>query len=264
MPPDLEQVARRIDGGPFFGVYFGASVGLSREFPEVDIDGLLNERGKALKEEISTQCAEDFVLGYPNERMSDYTTVPDPLVVPRVREVMQANGLPKVIPKAPVYIYHSIADELIPVEGPDALVAKYCAAGARVFYQRDAAGEHVAYAFTGAPAAIAYLAERFAGGPVVTNCPAGSEPPPAQPKPKPKRCEKGRPLTLRPRRRRGERIRRLVATERGRRLASRRGRDLRKIRIKGLSPGRHKIRLKIRSNMGKRSKIVKRRVRCAS
>ncbi|MGH2838841.1 MAG: lipase family protein, partial [Thermoleophilaceae bacterium] len=262
VPPNLEQVARKIDGGPFFGVYFGASVGLSRAFPEVRLDDLLNDKGKALKEEISTQCAEDFILGYPNEKMSDYTTVPDPLVVPRVREVMETNTLGQEVPTAPIYMYHSIADELIPVEGPDALFAEYCSEGVQIYYQRDVAGEHIAYAFTGAPAAIAYLAARFAGGPVLSNCPAGSaQPPPAEEKDS---CTSGRAIKVRAPRGRGEHIRRITALVKGKRVARRRGDDLRRIRIQGLEPGRHKIKLKIRSNYGKRAVTVHRMVPCMS
>ena len=86
---------------------------------------------------------------------------------------------------------------------------------------------------------------------------------PRDPQAKPESCTKGRPLTFRPRRRRGERIHRLVATERGRKLASRRGRDLRKLRVKGPRPGPHKIRLRIHSDKGKRSVVRKRTVRYA-
>lgn len=173
VPPDIEQVARQIDGGPFFGVYFAGVVGSAREYPEYDIDPLLNDRGKALKREIGTQCAETLVTGYPFQHMSDYTTVPDFLAQPDVQAVIEDNRLGKVKPAAPIYIYHSVLDELIPVAGPDALVASYCAQGARVFYRRDVLGEHVAYAFTGAPGALAYLAARFAGVPPATNCPSG-------------------------------------------------------------------------------------------
>lgn len=163
VPPDLEQVARQIDGGLFFGIYAAVAVGLSREFPEVDIDALLNERGQALKERIGTECADELVLGYPMQRMSDYTTAPDPLAVPRVRDVIAANRLGEATPTAPLFIYHSVLDELIPVVGPDALVSKYCAEGATLYYQRDVTGEHIAYAVTGGALAFTYLAARFAG-----------------------------------------------------------------------------------------------------
>jgi fermentation-respiration switch protein FrsA (DUF1100 family) len=170
VPAGVEGVLRNLDGGPFFGVLFGASVGTSREFPEMDLDGLLNEQGKALKAEFEHQCAETLITGYPNHHIAEYTTVPDVLAVPRVRAVLATDDLGKVTPTAPVFIFHSVADELIPVAGPDALVKKYCAAGGRIFYQRDARGEHIGYAFTGGVDAFAYLAERFAGGPVLTNC----------------------------------------------------------------------------------------------
>ncbi|MDX6642601.1 MAG: hypothetical protein QOD76_563 [Solirubrobacteraceae bacterium] len=265
VPPDLEQVARQIDGGPFFGVYFAASVGLSREYPEVNLDALLNDKGKALKEKIGKECAETLVTGYPYQRMSDYTTVGDPLVVPRVRAVINAVKLPKATPTAPVYIYHSVVDELIPIAGPDALVGDYCLDGARILYQRDVAGEHVAYAFTGAPAALAYLLERFQGQPAPTNCgPArrrrGS--PSSHHVGGARACSAGQAITLRPRRRRGERIRRIVATVAGRQVASRRGRDLRTIRITGLSPGQRTIRLRIRGSRGRRTLTLRRIVAC--
>ncbi len=183
VPLDLEQVARQIDGGLFFGVYFAVSVGLDREFGELEIDSLLNKKGKALKEKIGKQCAGELVTGYPNQRMSDYTTVPDVLTVPRVRKVLEANRLGKATPKAPLFIYHTVLDQLIPVAGPDALVAEYCREGATVFYQRDAAGEHVGYAVAGAPAAIAYLTARFADVPAPTNCGPARDPADGQPAP---------------------------------------------------------------------------------
>ena len=84
--------------------------------------------------------------------------------------MMYANMLGKAAPTAPVYMYHSIADELIPIAGPDKLAEEWCAKGADLLYQRDVAGDHIAYAFTGAPAAIASLAARFNAVPTPSNC----------------------------------------------------------------------------------------------
>jgi dienelactone hydrolase len=170
VPADVERVLRNLDGGPGFGIYFAASVGTAREYPEMGFDALLNDAGRGLRDTIGTQCAEQLIFGYPNHHMSEYTNVPDALAVPSVRSVLAADDLGQKSPTAPVFIFHSVADELIPVAGPDALVKKYCAAGARVFYQRDARGEHIGYAFTGGVDAFGYLAERFASGPVATNC----------------------------------------------------------------------------------------------
>lgn len=169
VPPDLVPVARQVDGGPFAGAYFGVSVGLDREFKELRLRRLLNDRGKQLVKRISEQCAE-LVTDYPFQRISDYTEVEDPLEVPRVRRVIAKNRLGKDTPTAPLYVWHTALDELIPVAGPDGLVDEYCREGAQVFYERSALGEHVTYAIIGAPGALQYLAERFAGRPVPTNC----------------------------------------------------------------------------------------------
>ena len=184
MPPDLEQVARQIDGGPFFGVYFGASVGLSREYPggrprlAAQRGGQGAEGGDRRRSAPRTSCsatptADERPHGRPTRswcRASGGSS--------------RRTGSARPRPTAPIYIYHSALDELIPVAGPDALAAEYCREGVRLFYQRDVAGEHVAYAFTGAPAAVAYLAERFADGPVVTNCSEVRDPdPPREPGP---------------------------------------------------------------------------------
>jgi triacylglycerol lipase len=75
-------------------------------------------------------------------------------------------------------------------------------------------------------------------------------------------CRKGRPIRVRVHARRGERIRRIVATVHHRRVAARRGRALRSVLVKGLRPGRHAVRLRLTTNRGKRSVVVRRSVRC--
>ena len=59
------------------------------------------------------------------------------------------------------------------------------------------------------------------------------------------RCTRGRSLTVKVRPRHGERIKRIVAYVGGKRVASRRGRALRSIEVRGLAPGKHRIRLRL-------------------
>ncbi|MEV6899429.1 lipase family protein [Amycolatopsis sp. NPDC051372] len=58
VPADLDYIARRIDGGPFAGIYVGAAVGLARAYPGIDTDTLLNARGKQAFAEVGGQCIE--------------------------------------------------------------------------------------------------------------------------------------------------------------------------------------------------------------
>jgi hypothetical protein len=73
-------------------------------------------------------------------------------------------------PDAPVYLYHSVLDQLIPYATAVRLRADWCARGARVVFVSDVLSEHITYAVTGAPAALLYLAGRVAGRPAPTTC----------------------------------------------------------------------------------------------
>jgi Secretory lipase len=62
--------------------------------------------------------------------------------------------------------------ELAPI-GPDRqLLRRFCAAGVKVEHVETLLGEHPAVALTGAPGAVAYLVDRFAGRPAPDNCAA--------------------------------------------------------------------------------------------
>lgn len=170
VPPDIEAVARKIDGGPFAGILFAAAQGLERAYPEMRVREILNAEGKALYDEIADKCVEDITNAGMFKRMADLSKVPDPLVLPRIQKVLWKNHLGKRTPAAPLYIYHAILDELIPIATVDELVAGYCADGATVKYHRDPASEHVALVATGALAALDYLGARFAGTPAPSTC----------------------------------------------------------------------------------------------
>jgi hypothetical protein len=71
---------------------------------------------------------------------------------------------------APIYAYHADHDELIPYSSAHALWSKYCAEGVAVDLRTSFLDDHVSYAVTGAPGAVGYLADRFAGLPAPSNC----------------------------------------------------------------------------------------------
>jgi hypothetical protein len=69
-----------------------------------------------------------------------------------------------------MYFFHAVLDELIPVEDVNTLVAQYCASGVTVDYYQDPASDHNSLAVSGAPAAVANLAARFAGNAPTNTC----------------------------------------------------------------------------------------------
>jgi hypothetical protein len=167
---DVVATARTLDGGPASGLLLAAGVGISRAYPGMRIDELLNDAGKEMVERIGDMCLEEFAAAYPFRRISEFTTVPEPLTVPRVRRVLARVSLAQRKPGAPLYVYHSVLDPLNPISASDAMVERYCELGAPVAYHRDAASEHITLQETGAPAAVAYLEARFAGEPAPNDC----------------------------------------------------------------------------------------------
>jgi hypothetical protein len=167
-PADLGAAGRQMDGGPFSGLFIAAAVGVSREYPE--ILSVINDAGHAMIERIGDMCVTEESASFAFRRLNEFTTVPDPLAEPVVAGVLAANMLGKVTPTAPVYLYHSVFDELIPFAGVEALRDTYCGGGGKVAFHADYASEHVVLAVTGAPTAVAYLADRFAGRPAPNSC----------------------------------------------------------------------------------------------
>jgi hypothetical protein len=86
-------------------------------------------------------------------------------------------------PAAPLYIYHAVNDELIPIAAVNDLVTQYCTEGVTVFYYQDPASDHNSLAGSGGPAAVDYLAARFAGVPAPSTCGAPIVPGPGVPPP---------------------------------------------------------------------------------
>lgn len=168
MPSDLTAAGRLIDGGPAAGLFLAAAVGVSREYPE--ILPVFNEAGRQLIQDIGDKCLAEEVIGYPFRRLADYSDSPDPLSEPVVRGVLAHNKMGTRGPTAPVYLYHSLFDELIPYASAREIRSTWCSKGTKVQFHTSYLSEHNILALSGGPAAVAYLSARFSGLRAPTNC----------------------------------------------------------------------------------------------
>jgi hypothetical protein len=167
-PSDLQAAGYQIDGGPFSGLFLAAAVGISRQYPEVLT--LMNDDGRDMINRIGDMCYAEESVFFPFRRLEEFTTVADPLSHPIVAGILQQNKLGADAPTAPVYLYHSVFDELIPFSTAQELRGAWCDGGAKVQFHTDYASEHIVLAVTGAPAAIGFLEARFWGLPAPSNC----------------------------------------------------------------------------------------------
>ncbi len=185
VPVDFGNVARKVDGGTFSGLYITMAAALSRAYPEVDPQTFVNDKGLKMLAQSGEMCAgqlmtgaKETVLAYPFKRMSDYLKVPDLLEVPIMKRIIAENRLGQRSPKAPVYIYQGTLDQLIPIEDVDQLVQTYCRSGVPVQYERSF-NDHLLTPFTGFGGALDFMTDRFDGKSPPNQC--GSSKMAAQP-----------------------------------------------------------------------------------
>jgi hypothetical protein len=89
-----------------------------------------------------------------------------------LQQVINRNGLMGYhgVPQMPLFVYQAIADEIGKIEETDALVSKYCAAGADILYQRNTVGGHSEEAVNGDARAFEWLSRVLDGTYSSTGC----------------------------------------------------------------------------------------------
>lgn len=150
------------DGSILSGIPLGGVIGVSREHPEVDLDGGLNPQGQAIVASAADMRMIQLALTYPFLHWADYLTVPNVLDIPGLRAAFEANRFGLVAPAVPVYLYHGLLEQNLPIAEADQFVNEYRRMGADVDYRRIRCGEHLLSAVLGAPGALRFLTEQFA------------------------------------------------------------------------------------------------------
>ena len=175
--PTDNRTLYRIDGGFFSGLSLGASLGISREYPETEVLQLLNDEGRAVFEEIADMSVDELVAYFPFRRLGELTTAPDPFGTEGALVTNAELVLGRGLPAAPVYLYHSVIDQLVPIVGAEELAATYRAGGVDVTLQRSRRGEHCLYALAGVPGALRFLGKHLTDPQTTARAavPAGAE-----------------------------------------------------------------------------------------
>lgn len=172
LPVNPGHVLNRINGTEFSGVAMSGIAGLRQAFPELNqfVNQNLTAAGTTAFDTAAAQCNPQNTSQFSFTNVNNFFTVPDPLDMPGPQQVIDEDTLGQHTPTAPLFVYQSLNDEVVPPADVDAIVAQYCAAGANVTYQRDLLSEHITYAILGAPSALSWLGDRLNGVPLAPGC----------------------------------------------------------------------------------------------
>ncbi|WP_157533587.1 lipase family protein [Nocardia otitidiscaviarum] len=170
VPANIPAVARGVDGGLQAGLALLILLSLARNDPASGLIDLLDDRGHAALAQESEACGADLVVRHPFDRVDNYSAVPNLLSHPVFEATAQPQELGGSIPDVPLYLYHSTADDVIPVAGFTALRDRYCAGGATLVSVHSRVPGHNPAALVESVGAMNYLSDRFAGSPAPREC----------------------------------------------------------------------------------------------
>lgn len=168
-PADLRVVADHNDGGDNAGLVLAAGYGMDVTYPELDITPYLNDAGRAAIADIKDDCTEELQTKYSGMSMADYTTE-DVLARPEWGARVDQQKLGGTTPRAPVLLYHSNGDEILPVQVSVALRAAWCAGGGNVTFWQTNTGTHMVTAALMSPSVTSWVADRLSGSVPTGNC----------------------------------------------------------------------------------------------
>ena len=149
------------DGSIFSGIPLGGIIGMSREFPDVDLLGALTPQGQAMVASAADMTVDQLFMSFPFLHWDHYLTVPTVLEIPGLRTAFETNRFGRATPTTKLYLYHGVHEQNLPIADADEVVETYRRGGADVTYHRVRFGEHMIVAVTGVPGALRFLSERF-------------------------------------------------------------------------------------------------------
>ncbi|MEV6431905.1 lipase family protein [Nocardia sp. NPDC051463] len=172
IPADLTAALKLANGNLSAGLIMAGTLGVSREYPALRtfLEQHMNPLGRVMLIAKDQLCASYQAALFPfgnNLGMLDA----DPFSDPTVAETLAKTRMGQQVPDVPMYMYQANADWLIPVGPVNTVVDTYCQdPNARVEYTRDHFSEHLTLDPIGAPRALLWLKDRYAGAPVAAGC----------------------------------------------------------------------------------------------
>lgn len=141
---DLLEVLKTVDGTLIGGVIGYALNGFVERHPELRplVDEKITEHGKAVLNELSTQCIGDTILTHPFLRTESLTEDGRPMLenlrgIPQAGAIFDEQRISRAVPNAPVMITSGINDDTVPYGQARQLAQDWCEQGASIEFRSN-------------------------------------------------------------------------------------------------------------------------------
>ncbi|KAI5955021.1 hypothetical protein KGF54_001582 [Candida jiufengensis] len=154
--PNISALLENVNGGPYAGLIVNTLNGLSNEYPE--FKNALHKYGPTLKNYCLFSSAVHYFGTHFNEHI--YKNF---LYDETMKKYYLKNDLlgQDKNPTVPIFIYHSKINEIAPIDETHKIITQWCKAGVTLEFAEDASYNHMVEAFSGIPASILWLNDRF-------------------------------------------------------------------------------------------------------
>ncbi len=169
VPADLPKVSDYNEGDAEAGLVLMSAIGHDAAFPELGLDGYLNDEGKRIVGIMKDGCLAEASEAGAGKAIEDVATS-DPLEQPDWQQRINADKLGTKAPGHPVYVYHGEGDEIIPYDVGKQLRADWCAQGNVVEWKSYPLAPHAGTAILGSIPAMNWLSDRFKDEPTQGDC----------------------------------------------------------------------------------------------
>lgn len=175
---NLSSVIPAVTGTRWAGLLPEVTLGLFSQYPEAMtyLHNHLKEAGPHNATEFlaaqNMSIAEAFAYYNGSDIFNYFTNGAAFYQAPLVQYILKRETYMgfRGIPLMPLFFYHAVHDEITHISNPQALVKRYCSAGADVLFERNTVGGHVAEETNGDARAMAWLEKVLSGDMVGEGC----------------------------------------------------------------------------------------------
>jgi Secretory lipase len=175
VPADLQAVSAFGSGSVAAAFSLDSLVGLSAAYPEeFNLASLTNAAGQAAAGKLLSECAIQSLAEFRDVNFTEYTVGGKTFEQieaehPAIQNILNEQKLGTKSVPVPVYHYHGLEDEFVPVAQDVALHQAWCSLGVSDDFQLYP-GDHLLSDPTAIPTVIKWVEERLAGKKAPSTC----------------------------------------------------------------------------------------------